>query len=183
MHFSECPVPGAWIIDPAPHTDDRGRFLRAWCADEFAAHGIAFAPVQANMGSSRRAGTLRGLHYQVSPRLEAKLVRCTRGAVFDVLVDLRRGSRTFGRWYGTDLTADNGRMLFVPPLCAHGYQTLEDGAEIYYLTSAAYAPDAVRGLRYDDPMVAIRWPLPAFAVSERDSHWPLLEPERHQVRT
>lgn len=180
MRFIECGVSGAWSIEPTAHADDRGRFMRAWCADEFAAHGINFVPVQANMGSSLRAGTLRGLHYQVMPHQEAKLVRCTRGAVFDVLVDLRPGSPTFGRWCGTELTAENGRMLYVPPLCGHGYQTLEDGSEIYYLTSARYAPNAVRGLRFDDPTVAIRWPLPPSAISDQDSLWPYLEPqERH----
>lgn len=175
MRFTECAVPGAWSIEPTPHTDDRGRFMRAWCADEFAAHGINFVPVQANMGSSLRAGTLRGLHYQVPPHEEAKLVRCTRGSVFDVLVDLRPGSVTFGRWYGTELSAENGRMLYVPPLCGHGYQTFEDGSEIYYLASAFYAVDAVRGLRFNDPTVAIHWPLPPVAVSDQDSHWPYLE--------
>src|SRR5205807_2619075 len=155
VRFTETAIPGAWTIEPAPHADARGRFLRAWCAEEFAAQGIAFTPQQANLGSSRQAGTVRGLHYQVEPHLEAKLMRCTRGSVFDVLVDLRPGSRTFGRWFGTELTAENARMLFIPPLCAHGYQTLENEAEIYYLTSAAYAPAAVRGLRFDDPTVAI----------------------------
>jgi dTDP-4-dehydrorhamnose 3,5-epimerase len=175
VRFTEAPIAGAWTVDPAPHADERGRFFRAWCADEFAAQGIQFTPVQANLGSSRRAGTLRGMHYQVAPHEEAKLVRCTHGAVFDTLVDLRPGSETYGRWFGVELSAENGRMLYVPPLCAHGYQTLTDGAEIYYLTSAVYAPQAVRGLRYDDPTVAIRWPLPPVAVSEQDQGWPFLE--------
>ena len=175
MRFIDSPIAGAWTVEPEPRTDDRGRFLRAWCAQEFEAQGIDFKPVQANLGSSHRAGTLRGLHYQVAPHQEAKLVRCTRGSVFDVLVDLRPGSRTYGRWFGTELSAENGRMLYVPPLCAHGYQTLEDGAEIYYLTSAYYAAAAVRGLRYDDPTVAIAWPLPPVAVSEQDRRWPFLE--------
>lgn len=182
MRFAECAVPGAWVVEPTPHTDDRGRFMRAWCADEFAAHAIDFVPVQANMGLSRRAGTLRGLHYQVSPHEEAKLVRCTRGAVFDVLVDLRPGSPTYGRWYGVELTAENGRMLYVPPICAHGYQTLEDGSEIYYLTSTRYAPDAVRGLRFDDPTVAIQWPVPPLAVSDQDKNWPYLTTEGPRPR-
>lgn len=180
MQFTECAIRGAWTIDPTPHTDARGRFFRAWCADEFAAHGIDFDPVQANMGSSLEAGTLRGLHYQVAPHEEAKLMRCTRGRVFDVLVDLRPGSPTFGRWVGAELTAENGRMLYIPPLCAHGYQTLDAGAEIYYLTSAVYAPAAVRGLRFDDPTVAIRWPLPPVAVSPQDAHWPFLAPQEQR---
>ena len=171
MQFTESAIAGAWIVDPAPHADERGRFFRAWCTDEFAAQGITFVPVQSNIGTSHRAGTLRGMHYQVAPHLEAKLMRCTSGAVFDVLVDLRPGSPTYGRWVGAELTAENGRMLFIPPLCAHGYQTLTDGAEIYYLTSARYAADAVRGLRFDDPTVGIQWPLTPVAVSDQDSRW------------
>jgi len=174
MRFTECEVSGAWTIDPSPHADARGRFMRAWCANEFADRGIAFVPVQANMGLSAQPGTVRGLHYQVAPHQEAKLVRCTRGSVFDVLVDLRPGSATFGRWCGAELTAINGRMLYLPPLCAHGYQTLEPESEIYYLTSAFYAPQAVRGLRFDDPTVGIPWPLPPAAMSEQDARWPYL---------
>lgn len=174
MQFTETAIPGAWIIDLAPHTDDRGWFARAWCTNEFADHGIEFAPLQANVGASTRAGTIRGLHYQAAPHQEAKLMRCTRGAIFDVLVDLRPGSRTYGRWTGVELTDQNRRTLYVPPLCAHGYQTVADGTEILYLTSAVYAPDAVRGVRYDDPSVAIRWPLPPSDVSPQDRAWPLL---------
>ncbi len=177
MRFSGIPIHGAWIIDPAPSTDSRGYFARAWCIDELAAHGIEFAPVQANMVYSQRAGTLRGMHYQVAPHLEAKLVRCTRGAVFDVLVDLRAGSHTFGTWCSAELTAENGRMLYVPPGCAHACQSLEDGSEIYYLASARYAADCVRGLRFDDPTVGVRWPLPPTSLSEQDKAWPMLAGE------
>jgi len=181
MRFSACPIPGAWVIDPAPHVDARGRFMRAWCIEEFAAHGIDFVPVQANMGFSERRGTVRGLHVQVAPHQEAKLVRCTRGSVFDVLVDLRSDGATHGRWFGVNLSAENGRMLFVPPLCAHGYLTLEDGSEVYYLTSAIYAPDAVRGVRFDDPSVGIAWPLSPLVVSDQDNRWPLLEERKDQA--
>lgn len=156
--------------------------MRAWCIQEFAAHGIDFAPVQANVGFSDRMGTLRGMHYQVPPHQEAKLVRCTRGAVFDVVVDLRPDSPMYGRWLGVNLSAKNGRMLYVPPLCAHGYQTLEEGSEIYYLTSASYAPQAVRGVRFDDPRVAIAWPLSPRAVSDQDNHWPFLERQPDRAR-
>jgi dTDP-4-dehydrorhamnose 3,5-epimerase len=180
VRFTPCEVPGAWVIDPTPHADGRGRFFRAWCAEEFAAHGIHFVPVQANLGSGIRAGTVRGLHYQVEPHAEAKLMRCVRGAVFDVLVDLRPGSATWGRWVGVELSAANGRMLYVPPLCAHGYQTLAPESDIYYLTSAVYAPGAVRGFKYDDPTLAIRWPLPPTAVSEQDAAWPTLQPPQHR---
>lgn len=152
--------------------------MRAWCSGELEAQGIHFVPLQANMGLSTRAGTVRGLHYQVAPHEEAKLIRCTRGAVFDLLVDLRPGSPTHGRWFGSTLSAENGRMLYVPPLCAHGYQTLEDGAEIFYMTSAMYSPGAVRGLRFDDPTVGIEWPLPPQALSEQDQRWPTFEATR-----
>jgi len=172
VRFTECPIPGAWVIDPAPHTDSRGRFMRVWCADEFTAHGIDFVPVQANMALNHVAGTTRGLHYQVSPHLEAKLVRCTRGAMFDVLVDLRTESPTYGRWFGAELTSDNGRMLYVPPMCAHGYQTLVDGTEMHYMASAAFAPAAARGLRFDDPIVHVRWPMTTAAMSDQDRNWP-----------
>lgn len=178
MHFAEASIPGAWTIDPAPHVDARGSFFRAWCVEEFAAHGIDFTPLQANMGVSRRAGTLRGLHFQRAPHDEAKLVRCTRGAVFDVIVDLRPDSPAFGQWFGTELTEANGRMLLAPRGCAHGYQTLENDSDVYYMTSAVYAPSSVGGLRFDDPEVGIRWPLAPTMVSEQDKAWPCLQDAR-----
>jgi len=182
VRFTECPIPGAWVIDPTPHADARGRFLRAWCAEELAGHGIDFVPVQANMAFSHVAGTTRGLHYQVEPHREAKLIRCTRGAIFDVLVDLRAGSPTFGRWYGAELTPENARMVYVPPMCAHGYQTLLDATEIHYMASAAFASDAVRGLRFDDPTVGVRWPRSATAVSDQDYRWPNLQSPEDSAR-
>ena len=126
------------------------------------------------MGRSVHRGTIRGLHYQVDPAPEAKLARCTSGAVFDVVVDLRPDSPTRGKWYGAELTAENGCMLYVPENCAHGYQTLCDDSEIHYMTSAFYSPESVRGVRYDDPSIGIDWPLPASAVSEQDKAWPLV---------
>ena len=179
VRFKECSVSGAWRIDPTPHLDERGRFMRAWCLREFTEHGIDFRPVQANMGSSIRKGTVRGMHFQAHPAEEAKLVRCTRGAIFAALVDLRPSSPTYRQWYGTELSDDNGRMLYVPELCAHGYQTLEDSSEMFYHTSAYYAPEAVRGLRFDDPTVGIAWPLPPLALSDQDMGWPVLE-SRHR---
>jgi len=173
MHFRPASISGSWLIDPSPHKDDRGRFLRAWCREEFAAHGIDFTPLQANMGLSARAGTVRGLHYQAEPHAEAKLIRCTRGSIFDVVVDLREGSPTRGCWFGAELSADNARMVYVPPLCAHGYQTLSDDAEIYYLTSAIFAPGSVRGVRPDDSSIGIEWPRPIVAISDQDRSWPL----------
>jgi dTDP-4-dehydrorhamnose 3,5-epimerase len=173
MRFTETDIPGVKVIDPTPHEDHRGRFMRAWCAKEFAENGIHFQPVQANMGLSFRTGTVRGMHFQVAPALEAKLVRCTRGSIFDVAVDLRLDSRTYGQWYGVVLTAENGRMLYVPEHCAHGYQTLQDDTEMYYMASQFYTPSAVRGVRYDDPAFNIRWPLTATEMSDQDRNWPL----------
>jgi dTDP-4-dehydrorhamnose 3,5-epimerase len=175
MRFTETTIKGAWVINPDPHADDRGRFMRAWCTKEFADHGINFLPVQANMGFSISKGTVRGMHYQEAPALEAKLVRCTRGAIYDVLIDLRPGYPTYGKWYGVELSAENGRMLYVPELCAHGCQTLEENTEIYYMASAFYTPGTVRGVRFDDPAFGILWPLPVTVVSEQDSNWTLID--------
>ena len=175
MHFIETDVAGARVIDPDPRADERGRFMRAWCAREFSEHGIEFVPVQANMGFSKRNGTVRGMHFQDETALEAKLVRCTRGAMFDVVVDLRPDSPTYGKWYGTELSAENGRMLYVPEHCAHGYQSLEENTEMHYMTSAFYSPGAARGVRFDDPAFRIQWPLAATVVSEQDRNWPFVQ--------
>jgi len=174
MYFTETVVAGAVVIDPAPHQDVRGRFMRAWCAREFADHGLEFVPVQANMGLSLKRGTVRGMHFQEAPALEAKLVRCTRGAIFDIVLDLRPASPSYGKWYGVELTADNGRMLYVPEHCAHGYQALDELTEMHYMASAFYTPSAVRGVRFDDPAFDIRWPLAATVVSEQDRSWPIV---------
>jgi len=173
MRFTQIEIAGAKVIDPTPHEDDRGRFFRAWCTQEFAEQGINFEPVQANMGFSTRKGTVRGIHYQVAPALEAKLVRCTRGAMFDVVLDVRPDSKTYGKWYGAELTADNARMLYLPEGCAHGYQTLEDCTEMHYMASHIYTPNAARGVRFDDPAFQIHWPLPVSVISEQDRNWPL----------
>jgi dTDP-4-dehydrorhamnose 3,5-epimerase len=174
MRFKETRVVGARVIDPSPHADERGRFLRAWCAREFSEQGIDFLPVQANMGFSLRKGTIRGMHLQMAPALEAKLIRCTRGSMFDVVLDLRPNSASYGMWHGEELSAENGRMLYVPEHCAHGYQTLEDHTEMYYMTSQFYTPSAACGVRFDDPAFGFEWPLPATAVSEQDRSWPLV---------
>ena len=173
MNFLETGIPGAWVIDPSPHVDDRGRFFRAWCAKEFLDHGLHFTPVQANMGLSVAKGTLRGMHYQDASAAEAKLVRCTRGAMFDVVLDLRLESPTFGEWRGVELTADNGRMLYVPERCAHGYQTLEKSTEMHYMASAFYTPNAAHGVRFDDPAFGVAWPLVPTMMSDQDRNWPL----------
>ena len=175
MDFTQTAIQGAWLIRPAFHQDERGRFFRAWCAREFADHGIRFTPLQANMGYSIRKGTVRGLHFQTEPALEAKLVRCTRGSMFDVVLDLRPNSPTFGKWYGAELSAENGCMLLVPEHCAHGYQTLEDETEMHYMASQVYTPGAARGVRFDDPAFAIRWPLAPSAISDQDRNWPLFQ--------
>ena len=174
MHFMETGIAGAWVIDPSPHQDDRGRFLRAWCAKEFAEHGVDFVPVQANMAFSIVRGTIRGMHRQIMPAIEAKLVRCTRGAIYDVVLDLRPGSPTYGQWYGTELSAENSRMLYVPGNCAHGCQSLQDGTEMHYMASELYTPSAVQGVRFDDPAFAIQWPLVPTMVSDQDRSWPLM---------
>jgi dTDP-4-dehydrorhamnose 3,5-epimerase len=174
MRFTDTGLIGAKVIDPNPHEDNRGRFMRAWCAREFAEHGLDFLPVQANIGLSAKKGTVRGMHFQETPALEAKLVRCTSGMMFDVVVDLRPDSPTYRKWYGTELSSKNGRMLYVPEHCAHGYQTLEENTEMYYMTSAFYTPSAVRGVRFDDPEFGIQWPLVATVVSEQDRNWPLV---------
>ena len=175
MEFSATPLPGAYLVRIKKITDDRGFFGRGWCRDEFAAHGLNPNMVQLNVGFSHRSGTLRGLHYQRQPHEEAKFVRCTRGAIFDVVVDLRDDSPTRGQWYGVELTAESGTMLYAAEGFAHGYQTLSDDTEMYYLTSAPYAAQAATGVRYDDPAFGIEWPIPVAVISEADRTWPAFE--------
>ncbi len=172
MRFTETDLPGAFLVDLNRIEDERGFFARGWCMDEFARQGLVAAMTQLNVGFSHQRGSLRGMHYQEHPHQEAKFVRCTRGAIFDVIVDLRPDSPTHGQWLGAELTADNRRMLYAPPGCAHGYQTLTEDAETYYLTSASYAPLAARGVRYNDPAFRIVWPLPVSAISAADENWP-----------
>ena len=175
MRFTETDIAGAMVIDPSPHADARGRFMRAWCSREFAEHGIGFEPVQANLGLSLSRGTVRGMHFQEAPADEAKLVRCTTGSIFDVVLDLRPESSSYGKWHGVELSSVNGRMLYLPQGCAHGYQTLEPNTEMHYMTSAFYVPSAVRGVRFDDPTFGIVWPLAVTEMSEQDRNWPLLQ--------
>lgn len=179
MIFEQTGIAGAWVIEPSFHRDERGRFFRAWCHREFSEHGIQFVPVQANMGLNLRKGTVRGMHYQVEPALEAKLVRCTRGAIFDVALDLRRDSPTHWKWFGAELTAENGRMLYVPEGCAHGYQALCDDTEMHYMASCEFTPGAARGVRFDDPKFDIRWPLLPSVISSQDRSWPLMDWTEH----
>lgn len=183
MRFLETGIVGAWVIDPTPHEDHRGHFMRAWCAREFLEHGITFVPVQANMALSFVKGTIRGMHFQDCTAIEAKLVRCTRGVLFDVALDLRPESPTFGAWYGVELTPANGRMLLVPGGCAHGCQTLKKNTEMHYMASEYYTPAAAHGVRFDDPAFGIEWPLPATAVSDQDRSWPLMQQTGSAVST
>lgn len=175
MLFVETELQGAFVIDVEPISDERGFFGRLWCRNEFQERGLNANVAQANVAFSPRAGTLRGLHYQEAPHAETKLVRCTRGAIYDVIVDLRGGSPTRRQWIGVELTAENRRSLYVPEGFAHGYQTLTDDAEMTYQTSAFYKRESARGVRYDDPRLGIEWPLPVAVVSEQDLLWPLLE--------
>ena len=176
MKFSETTVTGVLVVDLEPHPDERGFFARAWENEAFAARGLSAVLSQVNIAFNDRAGTLRGLHFQFAPHADAKLVRCTRGALFDVAVDLRPSSPTYLRWYGVELSADERRALYIPEGCAHGYQTLIDGTEAMYLHSAPYVPASEGGARFDDPAFAIDWP-PAVdrVLSEKDRGWPSYE--------
>jgi dTDP-4-dehydrorhamnose 3,5-epimerase len=170
--FTALELSGAYVIDPERRRDDRGYFARTWCVDELAKHGLDSTIVQINTGWSAAAGTLRGMHLQTGAHAEVKVMRCTRGAVLDVIIDLRRDSPTFCRSHAVELSAENGRMLYAPKGFAHGYQTLVDGAELLYSTSAVYAPDSACGVRYDDPRFGIRWLLPVSRISDQDRGWP-----------
>jgi dTDP-4-dehydrorhamnose 3,5-epimerase len=173
MRFDETGVAGAFVIHPERRSDERGFFERLWCRDTFARHGLSADFVQCNHSGSRRRGTLRGLHYQTPPHEEAKLVQCVRGEVFDVLVDVRPGSSTFGRWVGTTLTAASGAAVYVPAGCAHGYLTLSDESAVVYPVTAAYAPAFERGIRWNDPAFGIAWPdVGPLTLSDKDRAWP-----------
>lgn len=172
MIFSELPIEGVCLIEPEPIPDNRGFLAIGWNAEEFAARGLETRIAQANISYNKVRGTLRGMHWQAEPHGEVKLVRCTRGAIYDAAVDLRPDSPTFGRWAAAELTADNRRMLYVPVGFAHGFQTLADDCEVFYQVSAPYAPDAARGFRWDDADVDIRWPLPVERISDRDAAQP-----------
>ena len=172
MTFHETPLSGAYVLELHRIEDERGFFGRIWCRNELAERGLVNGIAQSNAGFSHRKGTLRGLHFQVAPHPEVKIVRCTRGAVFDVIVDLRPESPTFKRWYGVELTADNYKMIYAPEGFAQGYLTLQDNSEIYYHTSACYAPKSASGVRYNDPAFAIEWPIPVEVISEQDKNWP-----------
>ena len=174
MRFTETPLAGAWLIDFDRHEDERGFFARTYDRDELQARGMDPTVAQCNTSFNTRAGTLRGMHFQAAPHGEPKLVRCTRGAIFDVIVDLRPDSSTHRRWFGVELRAENGRSLYVPVDMAHGFQTLSDASEVLYMMGHEYVPEAASGVRWNDPAFAIDWPdAPSGrTISERDRSYP-----------
>ncbi|MCI0400700.1 MAG: dTDP-4-dehydrorhamnose 3,5-epimerase family protein [Gammaproteobacteria bacterium] len=172
MIFTKGEIDGAYVMQLDKRADERGFFARLWCEQELRDRGLSARIAQINAGFSPRAGTLRGLHYQLAPHAEVKIVRCARGAVYDVIVDLRPASPTYRRWIGSELTADDAGLLYVPEGCAHGYLTLVDNAELIYLTSQPYVPHAARGVRYDDPAFGFQWPEKVRIISEADRSWP-----------
>ncbi len=172
MFFTETKLQGAFIIDIKPIEDERGFFARSWCRKEFKAHGLNPRLVQCNISFNKKKGTLRGMHYQVAPHEEAKLVRCTMGAIYDVIIDLRPESPTCKQWVAVELTALNRRMLYVPEGFAHGFQTLEDNTEVFYQMSEFYYPECARGLRWDDPEFGIKWSDGNRIISAKDLQYP-----------
>jgi dTDP-4-dehydrorhamnose 3,5-epimerase len=171
MIFEETQLQGAYILGLDKLKDERGFFARAWCQKEFREHGLNSRIAQANLSYSAKKGTLRGMHYQNSPYEETKLIRCISGAIYDVIIDLRPESPTYRKWTGVELTSKNRKMLFVPEGFAHGFQSLEDHAEVFYQVSQFYTPGAESGVRYNDPEFAISWPLKVSVISEKDAGW------------
>ncbi len=172
--FRSTELGGVWLLELERRTDLRGHFARTFCTEEFAAYGLASTFVQCNLSFNEHRGTLRGMHWQAQPYSEGKLVRCTRGAVFDVVVDLREDSPTLHQWMGAELTAENGRALYIPPNFAHGFQTLSDNSEVFYQMTETYHGELARGARWDDPAFGISWPLSGPLLSERDLTHPLI---------
>ena len=177
MRFQPLQLPGVFAIALEPHRDERGFFARTFCTDAFAAHGLNPAVRQCNLSHNARRGTLRGLHWQAAPAAEDKLVRCVRGAAWDVVVDARPGSPTFGRWASVELTDENRRSVYVPAGLAHGFLTLADDTELLYQMSEAHRPELARGARWDDPALAIEWPFAPAVISARDAAYPLIGQE------
>ena len=175
MIFNQTPLKGAYIIELERIEDERGFFARSWCAREFEEYGLNPNLVQCNVSFNKKKGTLRGMHYQATPHEEAKLVRCTSGALYDVIIDLRPDSRTFKQWFSVELTEDNRKTLYIPGGFAHGSQTIEDETEVFYQMSELYHPESARGVRYDDPAFGISWPFKGPIVSLRDESWALFE--------
>jgi dTDP-4-dehydrorhamnose 3,5-epimerase len=172
MIFKETMLLGAYVLELDKREDDRGFFARAWCAKEFVAHNLTSRVVQTNTSFNKKMGTLRGMHYQIAPHPEAKLVRCIRGSIYDVIIDLRPSSATYKRWFGVELTASNRSTLYVPENFAHGFITLEDDTEILYMVSEFYSPECERGIRYNEPAFGIVWPVMPQVISSKDQAWP-----------
>jgi len=172
MTFNATEIEGVWVVEPERFEDERGFFARTWDASEFSARGLSGSLAQASISYNRRRGTLRGMHFQTAPREEAKLVRCTAGAIFDVAIDLRRSSPTFLGWVGVELSAESRAALYVPEGCAHGFLTLSDESEISYQISAPHEPSAARGVRFDDPAFGILWPEGIIVINDRDRTYP-----------
>lgn len=181
MKFSPTPLDGAYTIDLDRLGDERGFFARVFCTEEFSKIGLIDSFVQINNSLTGDKGTLRGMHYQLPPAAEVKVVRCIQGVLFDVILDLRPDSSTFGEWFGETLTAENRRMMYVPKGFAHGFITLEENTEAFYLAGAAYDPEQERGIRYNDPRFNIEWPMEPAAVSDKDNNWPDFDPQWHGV--
>lgn len=176
--FEPTSLDGAWLVDLERLEDERGFFARAWCQQEFETRGLVADVVQANVAYSGRKGTIRGMHYQIAPFEESKIVRCIRGAIWDVIIDMRPDSDTYRQWFGVELSAENRRQLYIPKGFAHGYQTLADDCEVFYLVSEFYSRDAERGIRWNDPHFAIAWPvLDSIDVSAKDQSWPDFQSE------
>jgi len=175
MIFNELKIPGAYEIYPEIFADERGFFARSWCSKEFASHGLSPILAQCNISASTRQGTLRGMHFQAPPYAESKLVRCTKGSIYDVVLDLRPQSPTFKKWAAVTLTAPKHNMIYIPEGCGHGFMTLEDDIEIFYQMSEFYTPEAGRGVRWDDPAFQIEWPGEVRVISERDRTYPDFE--------
>lgn len=168
MKFTQTSLAGAYLIEWEPVEDERGFFARTFCKDEFKKHGIDFSCVQCNISYNRKKGTLRGMHYQAAPHEEAKIVSCIRGAIFDVIVDIRPQSETYKKWYGAELSVKNHAMLYVPKGFAHGFQTLDDDSEVFYMMSEFYHPEYAKGLQWDDPAFRIEWPMKPKAIAQKD---------------
>jgi dTDP-4-dehydrorhamnose 3,5-epimerase len=177
MIFTETKLPGAFILEPERHEDDRGFFARIWCQEEFEKNGLDPRLAQCSISFNKTKGTLRGMHYQAAPHEEAKLVRCTMGALYDVIIDLRAASNTLNEWLAVELTAENRKMLYVPRGFAHGFLTLEDNTEVLYLISDPYVPGSAGGVRWNDPAFHIEWPGEIRVISERDNGFPDFHPE------
>lgn len=179
MHFTETTIPGAYVIDLEKRGDDRGFFARAFCEKEFAAHHLVTRFVQVNNSLSAWKGTLRGMHYQLAPKAETKLVRCIRGSLYDLILDLRQGSPTFGHSFGAELTAANRRMMYVPKGFAHGFITLADDTEAFYFVDEFYAPECERGVRWNDPQFRLAWPISPVILSDKDANQRDFDPVWH----